>query len=482
MMATIKRREGKTGVSYLIRTYSGYDGTGKQVEKTMTWRPLPGMTEKQIEKAINEAAVIFERKVKDGIILDGGTRFSDFATRWMDEYGATQLAPKTMERYKALLVRINQAIGNIRLDKLRPDHLQKFYKNLGEDGIKSTGSTATCVADLTHIIKSEKGVSKVKVAEHAGVAPVTVTSACQGKRISLTSAQAIAKALEYPVEKLFKIEKEHAPLSDKTIQHHHRLISSILQTAVQWQIIYDNPARRVKPPKVERKEAVWLEDTEAQKVVEALASAPIKWRTAILLLLHSGIRRGELCGLEWSDIDFENNLIHIQRASQYVVGMGVIEKDTKNFSSVRVIKLDTEIMEVLQQYKIWQTEQILLQGDRWHRKIPIKDAHGKVSMQKNERLFTQENGLPINPDSVTDWVKKFREKNSLPQFTPHTLRHTNISLLIAAGIPLRNVASRAGHANLTSISKTYAHAIKTVDEKAASAIGDILNPAKMKKA
>ena len=476
-MATITKRKGKTGTTYLIRAYSGYDGTGRQVEKTMTWKPESGMTERQIEKALNEEAVKFERKVKDGIILEGSVRFSEFAERWMNEYGATQLAPKTLERYTSLPVRINQAIGNIKLNKLQPHHLQSFYKNLGEDGINKRGSeNAISAADLPEIIKSKK-LSKTKVAELSGIGSATVIAACQGKKISLVSAQAIAKALDKPVGKLFTVKSEKKPLSDKTIQHHHRLISTILQTAVQWQVIFDNPARRVKPPKVARKEAAWLEDTEAQQVVEALVSEPIKWRTAVLLLLHSGIRRGELCGLEWRDIDFEHNLLDIQRTSQYLSGVGVIEKDTKNYSSVRVLKLDAGIIEMLQQYKAWQTEQALLMGDKWHHEIPIKDASGKVTARKNERLFTQESGLPIHPDSVTDWVNKFRERHDLPRFTPHTLRHTNISLLIAAGIPLRNIASRAGHADLASISKTYSHAIKTLDEKAADAIGDILNPA-----
>ena len=224
----------------------------------MTWKPQPGMSEKQIEKAVNEAAVIFERKVKDGIILDGGIRFSEFAVRWMDDYGATQLAPKTKERYCSLLVRINQAIGNIRLDKLQPHHLQTFYKNLGEDGIKFISDKAISTANLSHVIKVEKRMSRSKVAEMAGIAPITVTAACANKKINLANAQAIAKVLGCPVEKLFAVESVKAPLSDKTIQHHHRLISSILQTAVQWQIIHDNPARRVKPPKVERKEAAWL--------------------------------------------------------------------------------------------------------------------------------------------------------------------------------------------------------------------------------
>ena len=239
-------------------------------------------------------------------------------------------------------------------------------------------------------------------------------------------------------------------------------------------LIFDNPARRVKPPKVERKEARYLEDTEARLLVEKLMVEPIKWRTVVLLLLYSGLRRGELCGLEWQDIDFDNQLIHVHQSSQYVVGMGTIEKGTKNFSSERVMKPPQEVFDLLKSYKAWQSTERLKLGDRWQNKIPIKDASGKVEERKNNRLFTQGNGMPIHPDSITYWMIKFRKKHDLPEFSPHTLRHTNVSLMIAAGVPMRNISQRAGHAQLSTTQNIYAHAIKTADEKAVEAIDNIL--------
>ncbi len=473
-MATVKERKGKNGVTYLIRAYSGYDASGKQIEKTMTWKPSPGMSERQIEKALQGVVIDFERKVNDGIILEGSIRFADFAKRWLSDYAIIQLAPKTIERYKGLLVRINQAIGHVRLDKLQPHHLQELYKNLGEAGIKS-GGKAMAKIDLNSLL-SEKGITQKSVFEKADVSLMTFKNACQGKKITLASAEAIAKALGMPFNKIFKVVDDKATLSDKTILHHHRLISSILQTAVQWQVIYDNPARRVKPPKVQRKEAHYLEDTEAQRMVELLMQEPIKWRAAILLLLYAGIRRGELCGLGWKDVDFENCLIHIRRSSQYVKGMGIIEKGTKNYSSERVLKLPKDVLVILKEYKQWQLAERLKLGSRWQNQIPVKDGTGSITMQLNDRLFTQLEGLPINPDSVTDWVSNFKERNNLPQFSPHTLRHTNISLMIAAGVPMRNISARAGHAQLSTTQNIYAHAIKTADEKAAELIGDILRP------
>jgi integrase len=159
----------------------------------------------------------------------------------------------------------------------------------------------------------------------------------------------------------------------------------------------------------------------------------------------------------------------------------VITKGTKNISSDRVIKLPDYMFSVLKEYKAWQNAIRLKIGDYWKENIILTLADGKKETVKNDRIFTQEDGTPIFPDSLTKWVNDFQKENNLPKFTPHTLRHTNISLLIAAGVPLRNVSQRAGHSQLSTTSNIYAHAIKTVDEIAAEAIGDALNPDKFKK-
>ena len=132
-MPTIQKR----GDTYRIRVSAGYDSTGKQLMKSMTWQPAPGMTQKQIEKELDRQAVLFENKVKSGQYMEGNIRFSEYAEMWMQN---AQLAPATRSQYEDLLRRINAAIGHIRLDRLQPHHLEAFYKNLREKGIKERGS------------------------------------------------------------------------------------------------------------------------------------------------------------------------------------------------------------------------------------------------------------------------------------------------------------------------------------------------------
>jgi len=106
-MASILERNG----SYMIMVSTGYDSTGKQLRKTMTWKPEAGMTEKQIEKELNEKAVLFKRKVLSGQVLDGGITFEDFCERWARDYAEPQLSPKTYDRYKNMLKRVLKEMG-----------------------------------------------------------------------------------------------------------------------------------------------------------------------------------------------------------------------------------------------------------------------------------------------------------------------------------------------------------------------------------
>lgn len=130
-------------------------------------------------------------------------------------------------------------------------------------------------------------------------------------------------------------------------------------------------------------------------------------------------------------------------------------------SSKRVIKVPDQALSLLKEYKKAQGAEKMELGSKW-------DEHGKI--------FTQWNGKPIHPDSVTGWFRDFIHRNNLPYVSIHSLRHTNATLLIASGVDLRTVSKRLGHANMTTTGNIYTHAIQTADERAAEVLGDILSP------
>ena len=163
-------------------------------------------------------------------------------------------------------------------------------------------------------------MTKTDLAKQANVSISVIDSLTKEKNVSQKSAEQVAGALHCKLNQLFSPVDQQKTLSGKTVLHHHRLISSILNIAVQWQIIFSNPCERVKPPKVEQKEAKFLDEVQTANMLELLQKEDIQHRTMIQLLLYTGFRRGELCGLEWSDIDFENRVITVRRSSLYLPG------------------------------------------------------------------------------------------------------------------------------------------------------------------
>lgn len=358
-----------------------------------------------------------------------------------------------------VVVRINAAIGHIKMDVLQPHHLLAFYDNLAKacvrDDVRQKAKEGTW--ELIDALKETRTV----FAERAGVGTTTIAAIHQGKNISKDSAQRISAALGKPLAVLFQPVKADIGLSAKTVLHHHRLISSILTTAVHWQMIFSNPCDRVKPPKVKNGQPKFLDEVESAKLLEMLEAAETPYRVAITVLLFTGMRWGELLGLEWADVDYDNQLLFVRRSSLYLPEKGVFTDETKTDTSFRAIKTPPAALDALKEQKRWQTEQRLALGDQW---------------QQNDRIFTRWNGKPMLPDTLSQWFRNFVAKSDLPEISIHSLRHTNATLQIAGGVPLTTVAGRLGHASAATTTKIYAHAIQSADAAAAELLQNLLKP------
>ena len=452
-MSSIRKR----GDTYQIRVSCGYNSQKKQIIKTMTFKPNPNMTEKQIQKELERQAVLFEEKCRTGRFLDGNIKLSDFIEKWFSDYAEKQLKAKTIARYQALVARINPLLGHIQLDKLQPHHLIEFYNEISKGGIREDVKYKPA-SDFGERMRKKK-LDRLTLAQKVGVSEYVIRRCLSEENISKKTAKKILRVLPHSLKEI----KNDEPLSPKTIQHYHRFLSSVLNTAVKWQVIPYNPSTRVKPPKSEKKEAVYLDEKEALALVKALKKEPLRYRTMIMLLLYSGMRRGELLGLEWSDIDFENNLISISKASLYLPDRGIYEDTTKNESSERIIKIPKEMVKLLEEHKEEQENMRLNYKGEWH---------------ENNKVFTGLDGRPLHPDSVTGWFHRFIKRNNFPPICIHSLRHTNATLLIAGGTDIKTVANRLGHSTPSVTGSIYAHAIKSADEAAADRLNNIFNPIK----
>jgi integrase len=251
--------------------------------------------------------------------------------------------------------------------------------------------------------------------------------------------------------------KTGGTLSPETIRTYHRIISSILGYAVTEEVIDFNPASKVKLPKTKKTEAAYLDEKDARRVMELLHDEPIKYRAALTFDLLSGLRRGEVLGLRWQDVDFDDETITVVQTSQYIPKKGLVTDDTKNDTSARPLKLARSAFLLLREYKKWQDEQRQACGSYW------KD--------KDNRVFTGDEGYPMHPDTLTHWFTDFAERHGYHGIHVHSLRHSYASLMIADGTPLVVVSKRLGHAQVSTTANIYSHVIQSADEKAAK-IGD----------
>ena len=453
-MATIRKRNN----SYEITVSCGYDINNKQIRRTMTYTPEPNMTAKQIEKEVQRQAVLFEEQCQNGQTMSGNIKLADFIEMYFKDYANINLKKKTLVGYRGLVPVVNQALGHLRIDKIQPHHLNAFYSNLSEVGARRRVNYKSAV-DLKSIIKS-KNLKLKQIVETTGVAEYSIRNAITGNCVSAKTATGICNALELNINKAFECIGKNEPLSPETIRHYHRFISSVLGVAVKWQLILLNPCERVTLPKKKKTPPKYLDEEQAAQLLELIEKEDMQHKTMIKMFMYTGLRREELCGLEWKDINFETSVITVARASIYIPKEGVISDTTKNETSQRCIKAPAAAIQMLKDYRMWQREQIMRIGDRW---------------QNTDRLFTTSEGKPIHPDTITGWFHDFIKRNNLPNITIHSLRHTNATLMINSGVPITTIAARLGHANPSTTTKIYTHAIKSADAAAAETLDNIFS-------
>ena len=479
-MPNITPRKNKNGeiTSYTIRVYHGYDGAGKRLKPyTMSWKPAPNMTQKQIEKELNRQAVQFEEQCRNGYALDNKQTFAQYADYVVNLKERTGVKHGAICWYRNQLKRINAGIGHLKLDEIRPQHLNALYTQLASKGLRADGNKAVCKVDLRKYL-SDIGITKKVLCASAGVSEQTISKCFHGEQVSLKSAEKICTALNKPRKTLFNVMENAAPLSASTISGYHRCISSILGQAEKEMLIPFNPAAKASPPKREAPQPNYFQPEDIENIRNALETAPIKWKTLVHLLLITGARRGEIAGLKWSAVDWDNNRIHISVTLLNRTDIGIYEDTPKTEQSDRYITLPAETMELLKEYRNYWLEFRSVSGSEWNSFVQISDRNGNSQTIKADYLFFQDKGnkvgYPIRPDSITSWCRKFSKNNNLPHINPHAFRHTMASILYFNGIDSISISSRLGHSKASTTSDIYSHIIKEADKRSAECIADVI--------
>lgn len=467
-MAQVTRREKKDGtVSYTIRVYSGRTQSDKVITRCQTVTPPAGMGKKKAEKWVQEQAVLFEQQVTNGLVLDSDMLLDDLIDRWFEEYANKQLKAKTLYDYRRMRGRISAGLGHLKVSKIKPAHVMAFYDNLEEKGVRRDSTYTATKALLNLLPRGTRG----ELAKQAGIGQDTMRMVYAGKRVSRKTAEKVSAVVGLAFSKAFvEHTQKDGKLNNNTVIRYQAMLSSIFKKGVQWGLINENPCSRAEHPKASEIDVETLDEEDIARLLEALAGAPVHFSVITQLALLTGARRGEICGLRWSDIDFEKGTLSIKRTVQFIPAEGIVFTSPKTKRSRRCIRIGADCLELLKEYRQHQIQERLRIGSRWARKVTIEN--GKVV--DNDMLFTRWNGEPLDPETVSTWFPRFLEEHGLPAVHFHSLRHTNASLLIAAHVPITTVSGRLGHAQTSTTLNFYASAIQSADAAAADALEGVI--------
>lgn len=385
----------KRGDSYQIRVSCGYDTSGNQVTRNKTWTPEKGMTAKQIEKELNRQAVMFEESCNDGFQTTV-MKFQEFAELWFSQYAETKLKTQTVRSYHTCEKKVYKALGHLRMDKIITRTIQTF---------------------IVELISEKRYDSK-------------------GKELS--------------------------PYAPKTVRNYISFISSIFDYAVKMQMLTSNPCKNVALPSKRAKEREVYSLDEVQHMLELFESeseANYKYTIFFTLAAFTGLRRGELLGLEWKDIDWEHDLLNVVRTSEYTKEKGIYTDTPKTESSKRVIKLPPEVMQKLREFRDWQDEYKDKLGTKWI---------------EYDRLFTKLDGSPMGMRQPYKYFERFCERTGMRFVNVHSFRHFNASILINNGVDVKTVQGCLGHSCATTTLNIYAHSFQEAQARAMDSVASCI--------
>lgn len=249
---------------------------------------------------------------------------------------------------------------------------------------------------------------------------------------------------------------QRAGYSFSSVMKIYVLLNGIFESAFMDDSIPVNPMHRVKRPTPRKDEA---KDTsvmaysalELCHIFECLKGEPLKWRAYVTVMADTGARKGEVCGLYWSDVDFDAGTVTIRRNLQYTKAAGVYLTTTKT-GRTRIVDVGDDTLSLLRELRARQAASCL-----------------------SKFVFTTDGTTePMHPCSPTHYFRRFGQKYGISGFHPHRLRHTSATLAVLAGADISSVSARLGHSNVSTTLKVYAHATQESVRRVGQLVRDAL--------
>lgn len=285
------------------------------------------------------------------------------------------------------------------------------------------------------------------------------------RKLTAQHIMALLRQLEEPGKRQ---DKKTGSLSSRTIQMHYKLVSSMLGKAVKWKFLHENICSDVDTPKaVSKKIPIYGdEETLLRFLYVLLTKATLKYQAFFLLALTSGLRRSEILGLRWTDINFEKSFLRVNQAAVRATGKQVVYKEPKTDASEAPVAITSITLGIL---KLLRAEQATIKRRSTEKKT--------WKEQENDIIFTTATGTPMMPSTFGHWLKSFTERHGLPPIGVHAFRHMAASYALDSGFDIKHVSEFVRHAQISTTGDIYAHPLSSKMKQLSAALDDIVKKA-----
>ena len=472
-MASIRKR----GETFTITAYMGYDSQGKQIKKTTTYRPPENVTAGKAEKLARAFAATWEEKIKGYAALDENRTFAELVHWYYESVAPLQLKPNILIDNQTMInTYVMPTLARKKLKEITPSMLDALFSDMMRNG--RTKDTYRLKEGVTLPKGTKRGVNLCTIASDTGLSRNTVNRLSAGHSIERDSAQKIADCLGIPFQDMFESSVEDRALAVSSVSRIRRCLSAVFTAAVRKEIMRRNPVSNSVPiSKRAVNPVTFLDETQAVQLVAALdAQDDFMFKVMINTLLYTGMRGGELCGLQWQDIDMDRGIIFIRHTLIYVRKVGgergqrkgkghertFILQSPKTTAGERYVVMPASLLALFREYKQRQDAQKAEKGDSWN---------------VDNMVFITINGNYYSEQYLNTRFKKLARKIGLPaEIHLHSLRHTTASLLINSDVPPKLIAEQLGHASASITQDIYSHIFASSRARAAQALEIALAP------
>ena len=266
----------------------------------------------------------------------------------------------------------------------------------------------------------------------------------------------LQKLCALDIQRYYACMLNEVGLGANTVRRHHDLLSSALRMAVKQDLLVRCPTDRVEPPRVVPREARFYSSDTLKQLYQLVEG---HWLELIVHLAGSlGLRREEICGLRWESVDFLNRTVRIKEA-RTAAGAVIVNKETKNFSSLRTLHMPEDIQQLLWRERLRQQMNRAALGELYH----ISDY-----------VAVDGSGRPSTPNAVSLAFTRFIRRHQLPYITLHGLRHTFATVASAQGAPLFEIGKALGHSTPSTTGRIYTHLVDSTHAATLNRVSDAL--------